>query len=48
MREYEVSSAKKEKVDIKTINETLESIKLCGIKLDDKKVQLERKIHIAN
>ncbi|EAR91817.2 hypothetical protein TTHERM_00985110 (macronuclear) [Tetrahymena thermophila SB210] len=48
MREFEVCYVKKEKVDIKRIFDVLESIKLSGLKLDDKKVQLEKKIHIAN
>ncbi|KAL4463140.1 hypothetical protein ABPG74_007141 [Tetrahymena malaccensis] len=48
MREFEVCYGKKEKVDIKRIFDVLESIKQSGLKLDDKKVQLEKKIHIAN
>ncbi|KAL4496465.1 hypothetical protein ABPG72_014695 [Tetrahymena utriculariae] len=48
MREFEVCYGKKEKVGIKRIFDILESIKQSGLKLDDKKVQLEKKIHIAN
>lgn len=47
MREFEVISARKGKVQLTRIQEVLDLIKNSSMKMDEKKVQLERKIHIA-
>lgn len=48
IREFEAMAGRKDKIPLTRINEALESIRQSCIKMDEKKVQLEKRMHIAS